>query len=256
MLPDRLRILLNLLLAPLQPLAGALAPVFGLGQAIGSMAEASRTPLVPAPYAFVIWTPIFALAIAYGVWQALPAQRNLILLRRIGWMSALAFACNITWMLAAQLAGDGWYLPIILGSGLLAALAGFLAVARDDAAQSLFTRILVRPLLGLLAGWLSAAFFVNVSVTAQARGFDWFGHGPVVAAMLLLLVAAGFAGAMLRLSRGDAWYAAAVLWALLGIIVANLGGAPAPAQVGALAGMCMVLVLLAVLRARRPASQV
>ncbi|MFC7607340.1 hypothetical protein [Teichococcus aestuarii] len=52
---DDTRTLLNLVLPILQPLAGAMAPVFGIGHTMAEMSARSQTPVVPAGYAFSIW---------------------------------------------------------------------------------------------------------------------------------------------------------------------------------------------------------
>ena len=41
-----------------------------------------------------MWGPIFALSLAYTVYQALPGGRQNPLLRRVGWFAAAAFAGN------------------------------------------------------------------------------------------------------------------------------------------------------------------
>ena len=58
-------------------------PVF-TGPAVGRVSAENPTLVVPADYAFVIWTPIFLLALIYAVYQALPANRENPLLRKIG----------------------------------------------------------------------------------------------------------------------------------------------------------------------------
>jgi hypothetical protein len=68
-------------------------PVF-TGPAVGRVSAENPTLVVPADYAFVIWTPIFLLALIYVVYQALPANRENPLLRKIGWFSALAYFSN------------------------------------------------------------------------------------------------------------------------------------------------------------------
>ncbi|MDQ3317484.1 MAG: hypothetical protein M3522_09175, partial [Actinomycetota bacterium] len=54
------------------------------GDAITRLDEANPSLVVPGDYAFTIWTLIFSLSLAYAVYQALPANRESLLLRRIG----------------------------------------------------------------------------------------------------------------------------------------------------------------------------
>ncbi len=50
------------------PLGTALA-----GRSVGEVSDATRALITPAGYAFSIWGPIFAGALAWAVYQALPA---------------------------------------------------------------------------------------------------------------------------------------------------------------------------------------
>ena len=58
-------------------------PIF-TGPVVGRVSGENPTLVVPADYAFVIWTPIFLLALVYAVYQALPSNRESPLLRRTG----------------------------------------------------------------------------------------------------------------------------------------------------------------------------
>jgi hypothetical protein len=62
-----------------------------IGPAVGRVSGENPTLEVSGDYAFVIWTPIFLLALIYAANQALPSNRESPLLRRIGWFSALAY---------------------------------------------------------------------------------------------------------------------------------------------------------------------
>lgn len=233
---DRLRIGLGLLLALLQPPAGGFSALTGLGQPIGAMAAASRTAATPAGWAFAIWTPIFALSVAYCAWQALPANRADPLARRAGWPLAACFGLNVLWMLLAQTTGNGWHLvAVIAGVAAFAAAAWLGLRARGDGAgEGAGTRRLLRPLAGLLAGWVALAAFANVAGAAR------LGTGPGGTAPAAGLVAlAGLATAALAWrGRGDPWFAGAVLWGLLAIAAVN--GAR-PAVLAAAAGAALAV---------------
>ncbi|MBW8268724.1 hypothetical protein [Caldovatus aquaticus] len=242
---DRLRPWATLLLAMLQPLAAALARVFGIGTPIAAMAAASGTPAIPAGYAFLIWTPIFALALAYALWQALPARREDPLLRRLGWWIAAAFAGNVAWMLAAQLSGrNGWHLFVLILFALVPALVAFLQERRRraEAPTGPGRRWVLQPLLGLQAGWLTAAAFANLSGASRAEGVAWFGLGETAAAVLLLLAAGLAAAAILWLSRGSPWFAGAAAWAFAAILLANMGERGWNLFVAAAAAVALVLL--------------
>jgi hypothetical protein len=213
---------LNLFAAPLQPAIAALPGGFGIGRPIGELSAASQTPVVPEGYAFAIWGPIFALSIAWAVWQALPANRGSEAARRLGWPLGLAAAFNCLWMLVASLTDNGFHLVAII-----AGCAGFALAAAwgaRDLAGGVVVRWLVVPLAMGQAGWLSAAFFVNLAGAQKATGVSWLGLDETSGAMVLILIAGCVAAGIARLLRQDLFYAGAVVWALVAVVVANLGG--------------------------------
>ncbi|SDB53338.1 hypothetical protein [Belnapia rosea] len=236
--------LLNLLLPALLPPVSVLASLLGAGHPLWAM-QSVRTPVVPAPYAFSIWGLIFALALAWGFWQVRPVQRTDARLTRLRGPAAAAFALMLLWMVAAQLTPNGWHLLAIILALLVAALAAFRrAVALPPGGAG--WRWIVRPLFGMLAGWVSAASIVNLPGAAATEGFAWFGTDPSLVAMGLLLLAAWIGAAVLRHSQGDAWYAGALLWALAAILLANR----AMPSVALTAGLGMLLVAVSAWLAR------
>ena len=221
---DHLRRLLCLILPWAQILAGFM-PLLGLGTSIAAISAATRTPVVPAGYAFSIWTPIFVLAIAYGIWQFIPANRASLLAQRTGWPLAGAFGANTLWQVVSQLSASvGFGLFFIILLGLACALAAIF-IARGTEEAGIGKRWIVTSLTGLLAGWLTAASFVNLSSAARAAGMmPEHGIGTTLFAVVILLAAGGAAAAIAWLLRRDAtWFAAAVAWAFVAVVAANLG---------------------------------
>jgi hypothetical protein len=242
---DTARIVLTVITALLQPAIAVLPTALGIGRPIGELSAAAQTAVTPAGYAFAIWTPIFALAIAYAAWQALPPRRDSPLCRRIGWPLIGAFALSNLWMLLAQTTGNGWHLVVVLAGVVGFSLAAFLGARRLAHDYGLVSRLLVAPLLGLLAGWSVAAVFVNVASVARATEAGWWMAEPTAAAMLVV-IAAGVSGALLlKLAARDLWFAGALLWALIAIIVANLGAVAVNLPVAIAAGGMLVLVIVA-----------
>lgn len=248
---DTARIVLTVLTAVLQPGMAVLPTALGFGRPIGELSAASQTAVTPAAYAFAIWTPIFALAIAYAAWQALPARRDSPLCRRIGWPLIGAFALSNLWMLLAQTTSNGWHLVLVLAGVAGFSLAAFLGARRRAHDYGLFSRFLVAPLLGLMAGWTVAAFFVNLAGAAQATGARWWLAEPTAAAMLTV-IAAGVCGTLLlKFAARDRWFAGALLWALIAILVANIGAVAVNLPVAiAAAGMLALVGVAAMPRAR------
>jgi len=189
------------------------------GEAVGRVSAENGTLVVPADYAFVIWSPIFLLCLAYAAYQALPTTRESSLLRRVGPFTAGAFAMNGLWeflfparqFLLAQV--------VIVGIFACAAVA-YLRLARSErSVLSAAERWLVALPFGLLFGWITAATLVSFATTFVALGLLEGGIGAA-----LLLTGGLVASAVLLVGKaappqGYLAYAAAVLWALVAVVV-------------------------------------
>ena len=66
---DTARQTMNVIGALFQIVAGPLG-MWIFGVSMGEISDANSTLVVPAGYAFSIWGPIFALCLAYAVYQA------------------------------------------------------------------------------------------------------------------------------------------------------------------------------------------
>ncbi|WP_308915903.1 hypothetical protein [Jannaschia sp. LMIT008] len=165
-------------------------------------------PVQPAGWAFAIWGPIYAWLIvsaAYGV-----------LFRRddAGWDAArppliVSLGVGAVWIPVAN-ASPVWA-SVLIWAMLGGAVWALLRAPRRD-------RMWFAWPVGLYAGWLTAASCVSLGILAMGYGLPPF--GPVGWSVLFLVVALGIAGAVLW--RRAVWtYAAAVAWALVGVVAAN-----------------------------------
>lgn len=202
----------------------------------------SEKPLIePAGYAFVIWRVIFVGVLAFAVYQALPGQAADPLLRQVGYPAAAALAFTTVWLLAAS--GGSLWGTVAAVTGMLAALGlvvGRLAALGPDVPGAEYF-LVVFP-LSLYAGWVTAAFFVNVAAAAKESG--WLrGEGAERRwSVGLLLVATGIVGGVLWASGGNAGYAGGAAWALAAVVVANRRRARGDRWVTATAALGLLLV--------------
>jgi hypothetical protein len=256
---DWLRIWLNVLFALLLFPASRFSVLSGIGRPIQEGAVPRMiSPEVPAGYAFAIWGPIFALTAIYAVRQALPGMRDAPLYRAIGWATIVSSAANVTWMMLAQTVGNGWWLVLTIVTILIAAVSAFFGVLRRAGSLDRFDRWIVLPMTGILAGWLSAAVWLNVASYIKQLQPDRFGLSATVFAIAVLAAVTVFGWTILRRARGNAWYAGTLIWALAGVVVANsatVGGDRTVAL--AAAGVALLTLSIALLlpdRARRAAA--
>jgi hypothetical protein len=217
------------------------------GPAIGRVSGANSTLVVPADYAFMIWSPIFLPCLAYAVYQALPANRGNPLLRRIGWFSALAFFSGGVWELLFP-AREFVLAQIVLVGIFAAAVTAYLLVQRGAGRDDRVGRWLVAPAFGLLSGWVTAATFVGFATTFVASGVFSGGPGEAVVGALLLVVVGAIACAVIVAGRagpvqGCLAYAAAVLWALAGIVANQYDASLVTTGAAVVAAVPVVLAL-------------
>lgn len=244
---DRLRQGLNLLLSIAQWAAAALIFSTSLGDELFSN-PASQDPLiVPAGYTFGIWALIFPASVAYGLYQALPQQRSNDLLRRIGWHTAFAFGCISLWSVATLFDPLRYTVPLFFGAlwGLITALYRGSRHARPLTTAE---RALVSVPVGVYAAWCTVGTIANTSTSLTGLGYSELMLGQQVWAVIMLLAAGVISSLMITASRGNIAYAAGIIWALIGIVVANVTERSSPG-VAFTAMMMAAMVAFALLRA-------
>ncbi|MDQ3694540.1 MAG: hypothetical protein M3464_13070 [Chloroflexota bacterium] len=231
--------------AVFQVVAGALT-----GPVVAQIANDYRTPILPSGYAFAIWTPIFLLAFIYAGWQALPAQREHPLLRRIGWFIAAGYIGNGLWELLFP--AGRFLLAQVVITAILGVLAlAYLGLVRGGHGRKLTgaERWLVAMPLGLYFGWITAATCVGLAATLAVNGVADAGSGAMIVGVALLLIGGAFALAMIRAGlRGprEAWlaYAVAVIWAVIGVAANQLGPSPVSGSAAiVIAGIVLAVVV-------------
>ncbi len=196
-----------------------------VGNSVGAIAQEFRSLIIPAPYAFAIWGPIFILCLVYGIYQTLPAQRENPILRAIGWWTTGAFIANGVWSYIFTNRQFILAQAILLG-GFVFAGGAYLRFAREAPATRAINlnNWLIGPALGLLFGWLTAATVVGLASTLISRGFAAIGQRAEIGGGALLLAGCAMGFFTILASRDGphgAWiaYGAAVLWSLVAVIV-------------------------------------
>ncbi|OYW46956.1 MAG: hypothetical protein B7Z08_05310 [Sphingomonadales bacterium 32-68-7] len=211
---DGARAVLVLLLAIGQALMAYWPELRKWPETIPTRSAKLRNPLVPIDWAFAIWGPIFAGIAAFAVWQVLPANLDDPLAGRIGGLAIAVFAGNILWEAWVPRRGLDWVSVAIIWTELALLLAVWMIIAGSD--QQGWRFWLISAPFQLFAGWVSAAVFVNTASTLQRSGIV---IGQTLSAAMLLLAAA--LGATVAVLTGGWLYAAALAWALFGIVIAN-----------------------------------
>ncbi|WP_323786360.1 hypothetical protein [Thalassovita sp.] len=196
----------------------ALSPLFSAGFN-GFAAEQFPLPQVdppvqPAGYAFSIWGVIYLGLIAGGLYGLLRAPDH------PDWAAmrpALAVSLGVgTFWIAAANASP------LLATGMILVMAAS-AIRAMLRSGSDTPWLLVRP-IALYAGWLTAASGVGTGVVLGGYGI----LSAQSAAFLCLSAVLVVALAVQTRRPGEWAYPAAVVWALIGVIIANAGGPNLP----------------------------
>ena len=182
----------------------------------------------PAGYAFSIWGLIYGWLIVsavFGLWKrrddgAWNAMRAPLI---------VSLALGTPWLAIANTSAI-WATVVIWGMAACAIIALIRAPKAD--------RWWAQAPVGLYAGWLTAAGFVSLGSTAAGYGVltDSIGW-----ALICIAGASVVAIATQQMRKSAPEYSAAVIWALIGIIVAG------PAMAVSTAAMISIAILLTLL---------
>lgn len=232
-----------------QVLAGAIVP-------IGAIAKETPSLVIPSDYAFAIWGAIFLLCLAYAAYQALPANRQNPLLRRVGWFFAGAFLLNGLWEVLVPLRPPILLQAILAGIFACSAVAYLRLVRSDRGVLSWADRWLVALPLGLLFGWITAANVVSFNDTLVELGILGSGVGGALVGAFLLLLGAVLASWVILVSAVSPLqsllaYATSVLWALAGVVVEQYDASLLTTGAAVVSAVLVALVLFGALRKGR-----
>lgn len=172
--------------------------------------------LTPAPYAFLIWAPIYLGLLALAVYQALPAQEDDPRLKELRPWLAMTAVLNAFWLFAVA---DGrLWLPVLT---IFALLATALVMRRALGIGVRYGGVMrwLGYSLSLYAAWLTLATIVNTSSALLLSG--WTG-GATFWTIVMLLVGTAI-GLTVRVNWRDPVYGGVFVWTFLAIAVGQWG---------------------------------
>lgn len=239
---------------------------FWLGSSLDQAASDAPVYFLPFGPTFAIWGVIFTSQMVYAVYQALPAQRERLLHRRIGGWIACNAALTALWNFtagSAEQAANAAVAPLLVAAtvvilvGMLFSLTRAFITLRemhDELTQR--DRWLAQFPVTVFFAWLNVAMIANTTAALAANGFTGAPNGPWWAAAMLI-IAALLASAIIRYTRvglATLTYAGVIIWAVIGILFNNLERAP----VVVITSVVTLVVVVAVTgfhmaQARRPA---
>jgi len=227
-----------------------LLPALGIGIGIGSQSVSGVPQVQPIYWSFFIWFLIYAGCIAYGIYQALPAQRENEILRRVGFYTASAFIGVTAYALVAQFEiGSDWILIAIFIWIIASLFYAIIDLTEDRTRLKGTEEYAILAPVSLLLGWCSLAVFVNIAAILKDSGM--LVTIETSFSLFLLLVAGSIAAGIIHLSKGNIWYTIPVIWGLIGVVITNTWQQPNITVAGAAALAAIVLVgILVIVRKR------
>jgi hypothetical protein len=212
-LPRTIAIAAAALFAVGTPIVQAMTGTIGVGES--ELVREGESTLKAAGYAFAIWSLIYAGLLGYGVYQALPATREMPGLRALGWPSVAAIAGCGLWLMA-QSADAKWATVAII---VASAAVLYAPLLKRYPVQHRIEFWLVAAPVSALAGWLTVAAAINVLTVLTAMGVIDPASAPAWAACGIVAVVA-LAGALTLISKN--WiYPLPVGWGLIAVSVAE-----------------------------------
>lgn len=165
-------------------------------------------PIQPAGYAFSIWSLIYIYLIVSAIYGLVKRPQD------AGWDAArwpliASLVLGTPWLWVANVSAP-WSTLLIF----LMMVTAIIALLRAPERDIWWFRVPV----GLLAGWLTAASFVSLGVTAAGYGILFNDVGWAYLGILAAMVV----GIAVVVQRGGVLeYALAIIWALVAIVVRN-----------------------------------
>jgi hypothetical protein len=218
------------------------------GQTTAEISDRFQVFVTPAGYVFSIWGLIYLGQLAFVLHTLRPSRLADPLLRRIGMLPVAIATLNGVWIILWH--WEQFPLTLVVMVALLASLialyrrAGFEHDARPvGSTLSRSDRWLVQVPFSLYLGWITVATIANVAAVGSWAEIGTFGIAPEFVAAVVLAVGLVIAATVL-LRTADVTYGAVIVWAYIGIVVAERDTAWVP--IVASLAVAAVLVLIAV----------
>jgi len=208
-----LRVPLTLAAVAFAVAAPALQAGLDLGLSASEFARDGDGTLRAAPFAFSIWSVIYAGMVAYAVWQALPGRRDHPVLRRVGGPAIVAIAGCGAWICASA-ADWKWASVAIIVTSAASLIFGLVSARAGSLPSDRGVRAFVWWPLGMLAGWLTIASALNILTVATAEGLL---DGAPKAAAFAGIVAVLTVGLYVLRSARLASFGFPIAWGLIGV---------------------------------------
>jgi hypothetical protein len=185
------------------------------GRTTAEVSDLYPTLVTPAGNVFAIWGVIYALLLAFVVFQALPSQRRKPFVQNVSFLFALSSVLNVSWLFLWHY--DQIVLSVVLMFALLATLiAIYLRLNVGKSTVSWKEKAYVHLPFSVYLGWITVASIANVAAALVSVNWDAFGLANVTWGVLVIVVALIITLTVIA-TRKDVAYGLVLIWALVGI---------------------------------------
>ncbi len=245
--PNNIRQIVNIFALGATITINALANILPInGMNSGEISDLYPSLFTPAGYVFSIWSLIYLLLIAFVVFQALPAQKDNPRLERLGYAFAASCVFNSLWIFAWH------YRQVFLSELLIIGVLVSLLVSyhrlqteqvnKGELKVSRVERFTTHLTFSVYTGWLTVAVVANTCVLLLEWGITGGTSAPMWG--VLTVLAALTIGAAFTYLRKDMAYGLVLVWAFVGIAVAQAGNAPSIVTTAIIAAVTMFALAL------------
>ncbi len=210
-------------------------------QTTADVSNRYTTLFTPANFAFGIWGLIYLGLMAYAIYQALPAQRDNDLLRRITPFYLASSVANMTWIVLFQF-NQLVFSCVVIVILLLSLIAVYIRLDGKRAGVSTAERWLVHVPFSIYLGWVCVATIANIALTLYSLNYRGEPIGEPAWAVIMLVVGALLAS-IFAVTRREVALVLVFVWAY-SAIVSKQSAAPLVAGTAALMIAIMLVVLL------------
>jgi hypothetical protein len=176
--------------------------------------------IIPANYAFAVWGVIYVGLTAFGIYQLDPRRADNIQLQQ-----------TRPWIIIASLLQCAWILLFLYQQMLLSSLVMlgivwaltkcYLSLHTTDKSVRQSDPAWVPHVFSIYLGWITVATIVNISSTLDLWGWHGRPLSPEFWTVLMMVLSVGLA-VLLRRIYADRVFIGTIIWAIGGIIIANL----------------------------------
>jgi len=180
--------------------------------------------VVPAGYAFAIWSIIYLAMIIFPIYQWFIRSEGHALWKKVHQLYTLNIIANGLWLVCASYSWQVITVVIILFMlyTLYRINELLIKIAKDEKPQNYW---LERVGFSLYFAWITLASALNISTALAFYDFDGFGISEVVWAIGFISVVALIAGIVFMKYR-DRAYAAVIIWAFIALAVKQMDAYP------------------------------